>query len=162
MIDDNVMSAVYRQDVKALDALLAEGLNINDLDGDNRSILLNALTASKVDPSFIESLIARGADVNYQEPVEGWTGLHVVARDHNVPLGNLLLRSGATIEVEDVFGNTPLWRAAMSNRASLEMIKLLLAHGADPDHKNKTGVSPRDLATGFKQADVLKLYGSRN
>jgi hypothetical protein len=43
----------------------------------------------------------------------------------------------------------------------LELIKLLMSRGADPDMKNKNGESPRDLARGNLALEKLLRGGRR-
>ena len=56
----------------------------------------------------------------------------------------------------DVYGNTALWRAAFESRGQGAMLKLLLAHGANPDQPNHSGMSPRQLAETIANFDVKR------
>ena len=40
---------------------------------------------------------------------------------------------GLTVDIEDIFGHTPLWFAA--NHGHVACVDVLLVHGADSDHK---------------------------
>jgi len=62
------------------------------------------------------------------------------------------------ITIEDHFGNQPLRIVVFEDNgcnARIEIIRLLLSHGADPDHKNKVDKSPRDIPqiAGFTNLD---------
>ena len=39
----------------------------------------------------------------------------------------------STVDIEDVFGRTPLWLAASNGH--VDCVDVLLVHGASPDHK---------------------------
>ncbi len=58
----------------------------------------------------------------------------------------------------DEKGNTALFYA-VKRQYEPERIRMLLKYGADPDKKNKNGVSPRMLAKPKKQKDILNLFG---
>jgi ankyrin repeat protein len=79
-------------------------------------------------------LILERCDPNLRAPESGQTMLHeVIARDHGVgvPLASLLLDAGARMNVRDEFlKSTPLGWACRWGRE--ELVKLLLARGADP------------------------------
>ena len=95
------------------------------------------------------SLLEQGADPDVHDTDQQWTALHLAARDNDAELVKLLLDHGAEVDPVDTFGNTPLWRAVFA--AGEDTIRTLLEHGADPDRKNHSDVSPRDL--GLSPAD---------
>ena len=53
------------------------------------------------------------------------------------PIANALLDAGAEVNVADGNGLTPLMRAARVGR--LEVVRILLDHGADPTSRSKQG-----------------------
>jgi ankyrin repeat protein len=124
-------------------------------DADGRTPLMHAVLAG--DSGAVASLIDRGADVDAVDHDQRWTALHFAARDHNEAVARMLLDAGAEVDPEDVFGDTPLWRAVMSAGADLATIAVLLGHGADPRRKNRHGLSPLDLARESGQEDVVAL-----
>jgi ankyrin repeat protein len=78
---------------------------------------------------LIQALIAKGADVNAR-------------------LGKALwFRRFGGGGGPDTPGATPFWRAAQAN--DVEVMKLLVAEGADPDVYTEAGCSPLQVATGF-------------
>lgn len=86
----------------------------------------------------VKVLIARGADVNAQNAYH-FTPLHVICSGWgNVECARLLLEAGANPDLkESNAGMTPLlWAAA---KANTELVKLLLAHGADTEIRNNEG-----------------------
>nr|BAA76863.1 Zys 3 [Chlamydomonas reinhardtii] len=73
---------------------------------------------------------------------------------------------GLDVNTPDSTRRLPLVEAARSRDARLggsaAIVKLLLAHGADPNAKDKTGASARSTAAAVKElADLLKQWDAR-
>ena len=89
----------------------------------------------------VQKLIEYDADVD-AEDVDGWTPLSWASRGHHFKDGSvlrLLLESGAGVNSRavDDDGCTPLHRASING--ALEVVRLLLEHGADVEVLNKAG-----------------------
>ncbi|TAL43997.1 MAG: ankyrin repeat domain-containing protein, partial [Salinibacterium sp.] len=83
------------------------------------------------------------------------TPLHMACRQGHFEVARLLLEAGAPVDARDSFGNTRLWRAVFAFQGGdPALIRLLLAAGADPDVKNHTDRSPRDMAHIFDRPGV--------
>ena len=108
-----------------------------------RSALIDAVIDGKT--ANVTQLIQQGARVDDADKA-GWTALHFAARDQNVEITQLLLRSGAPANAQDVHGNTALFRAVFSSNGRVEVAKTLLGAGADKNIKNLANVSAFDLA----------------
>lgn len=122
----------------------------NEIDQD----LLSAIWSNTA--SLVEGLLKAGVDGNARNQ-RGWTPLHVAADHYSVDAARVLLGHGAEVNARDVYGNTPLARAVYRSKGGteLELVRLLLSRGADPDIKNKNGESPRDLAKGSPNLEKL-------
>jgi ankyrin repeat protein len=153
---NDVLRAVYRKDVSALERSTREEVNARDEDG--RTPLMHAVLAEDADAHVVRTLLERGADVSAAEPGQQWTALHFAARDQLEAIVQLLVDAGAAVDAVDVFGNTPLWRSVTSS-AKAEVARRLVAHGADPRRKNRYGVSPLDKAREIGRADLVALFG---
>jgi len=105
--------------------------------------------AMKEDGSVVLDLIRDHLDVN-QKDDDGRTPLHFAAQERNASVTQLLLDNKADPNVTDAHGNSPLWTAIMNARGDFTIIKLLLAAGANPRHKNNHGRSPHDMAMTMK------------
>jgi uncharacterized protein len=125
------------------------------LDRDGRSDLHYA--ACDGDLAAVEKFVSRGADVNLQDR-QGWTPLHFAAQALSREVTSYLLPHGASVDAQDAHGNTPLFLATFAFRGDGTVIQLLRAAGADPKRKNKSGVSPLELARTIANYDVAQFY----
>ncbi|MCV7224660.1 ankyrin repeat domain-containing protein [Mycolicibacterium komossense] len=91
-----------------------------------------AVMTNDIDGFSVE--LAAGNDINSPGP-EGMTPLHIAADKGNFEFVKALLDVGVDIDPINVWGNTPLWMAIMSqhlNDPDGAIIRLLIDHGADP------------------------------
>lgn len=116
---------------------------------------INAVLDNNV--AVVEQLLGNGVDINYQT-TQGSTALHIAAQQQLPAIAELLISHHATVDIEDDFGNTPLWAATFNSRGDGAVIKILLANNADPDHKNHNDKSPRELANTIANYDVKQYY----
>jgi protein phosphatase 1 regulatory subunit 16A len=70
--------------------------------------------------------------------------LHQASRRGYVSVAQALLDNGATIDARDAKEQTPLRRAV--NCRQLQIVRLLVRHGADPLAADRRGVTPLDVA----------------
>lgn len=88
----------------------------------------------------------------------GFVPLHFAAQGYAVDATRLLLEACATVDAVNRFGNTPLFVAVYDSRGRGEVIRMLLEHGADPDHANSSGQSPRGLAALISNYEVSQPF----
>ncbi|HMN92912.1 MAG TPA: ankyrin repeat domain-containing protein [Hydrogenophaga sp.] len=97
-------------------------------------------------------LIERGAQVN--KP--GWAPLHYAASTElpqSLAMARLLLEHHAYIDAESPNGTTPLMMAAFYGTSAL--VDLLLQEGADPQLRNRQGLTAIDFARrAGRQRDI--------
>jgi len=161
---DRIISFVYRNDYQALKKLIESGTAINaTVDRYGRTALMHAVLETNVDTDMVKFLIELGADVNVCEKQEKWTALHFAARDLKLERVKVLLTHGALIDPEDIFGNTPLWRCITSAFPGnkMEVINVLLENGANPNKKNKSGNSAKDIAILAAKTELVKLFDEK-
>ena len=149
---NEILQAIGDRDLVSLEQIGPDTVNLRDPEG--RTPLMNAILEETPDPAVVKCLISRGADVNIHDDDQQWTALHFAARDQKEFLVRILLQAGALVDPVDVFGNTPLWRSVMNATEDLGAIRELAAHGADPNKKNKHGISPLDLARETARMDI--------
>jgi hypothetical protein len=90
----------------------------------------------------VSAIVRSGVDVNMKD--QGSTALHRAAKRNRQKVVEFLLASGADVNAEDVFGNTPLTIAAM--RGYRELVKLLLEHKANPNTRSGQCHTPLEAA----------------
>jgi hypothetical protein len=102
-------------------------------------------------------LLAAGATVDVASGPTRGTALHQASRRGYVSVAQALLDHGATIDARDAKGQTPLRRAV--NCRQLQIVRLLVQHGADPRAADRRGVTARDVARTAEMKHVLADAG---
>ncbi|CAB3400551.1 unnamed protein product [Caenorhabditis bovis] len=77
-----------------------------------------------------------------------------------LPLLVTLYAHGADLNATDPHGNTALHKAAAlveAKKINMDCVKFLISAGADPNKVNERGESPRHLAAGLQNHDMLKI-----
>ena len=115
------------------------------------SSLLIAALEGNVDE--VSRLLASGCDPDAGDR-QGFVALHFAAQEYFPGIVRLLLESGATVDAENDWGNTPLWTAVFNSQGRGEVIELLREWGADPTHMNRSGRTPLNLARLIGDSDV--------
>jgi ankyrin repeat protein len=126
-------------------------------------ILMQAIWAGS--PECLRLVLTR-CDPNLRHPRFGRTILHDVAglglkntAEQNPILAGILLDAGASMtERDDILRSTPLGWACRWGR--LDMVKLLLARGADPVEADaEPWARPRAWAEKMNHRDILAIFG---
>jgi serine/threonine-protein phosphatase 6 regulatory ankyrin repeat subunit B len=114
--------------------------DIDDRDENNWTPLMGAVRQGSLDA--VRSLLARGADVN----AIGGPGcrdevspLRIAVMDDNLPMADLLVKSGAKVNACDCYGNTALVEAAL--QCSAPMLQLLIDAGATMERCSSTNAA---------------------
>jgi ankyrin repeat protein len=109
------------------------------------------------DVAMLEALLAAGESPDVQDE-QGFTPLHFAAQEHSLSAGVALLNAGATVDLENAFGNTALFVAVFNSKGRGELIDLLRSSGADPLHANASGQTPVGLARLIGNYDVDQFF----
>lgn len=167
--------ATRSNDVESVKVLLAAGANVNEVSGYGWSPLLIATQNRYY--KLAAYLIERGADVNLTNKGM-WSALYLATDNRNIESGDYPVRKGDMDHLDfikvlldkganpnarmkdssqtrtvftnqwlDENGATPFLRASQSGDVAL--MKLLLAHGADPKINTLLNVSPLQVAAGI-------------
>ena len=142
----DIFTAIERGDLARVKAFLDAGVNINAVDGFGYSPVHTA--SSNHQDAILSYLIDKGADVNLPDGNSGATLLHYVADFNQLAAAKAALARGGSLAIEDRRGNQPLWTAVFNDKGRserIDIVKLFIEHGADADHKNRFGKSPKDF-----------------
>jgi ankyrin repeat protein len=164
---EGYMSAVRKGDIKAINAFLNSGMELNTRNAFGSTALHAAADSNQL--GALNVLLARGAELeatstNLQTALyraalannaavagrlieagantnattlEGATPLFAAANNNNRNLAEMLLKNGANVNLKDRFSNTPLTMAVRGNFT--QMASLLLKYGANPNQTDLTG-----------------------
>lgn len=108
----------------------------------------------------VRETIGEGFDVN-EADADGLTPLHMASINKNYDSAKALLEAGAHVDTQDKWGNTPLWRAVFGKDGTVQLIELLIEHGADPTIENGSGNSPMGLARRLQKSDYLSVFDTK-
>ena len=150
--------AVRTQDHRAIEALIAAGVNVDESD-----FLLGSplhLAISSGDLKVAALLIDHGADLEAGSEINGMRPLHLAVQSGDMPMVGLLLDRGAYIEAHDGLQRTPLLIAA--NEGHMQVARLLLERGAAVD--GREGIrdrTPLMMASYFGRLETVKLLVER-
>lgn len=141
-----LMLATMRKRHGVTDVLLKRGASPNASDKNRVTPLM--IAASNGDTRTVGKLLALRAEVDARDK-SGGTAL---MRASNVPIVNLLIRSGADVHARSVDGMTPLMAAARDQ--IFNVIIALLQHGADIRTQDKQGRTARDWGYYYNYGSI--------
>lgn len=129
-----IHQAAFSGDVEKVRALIDSDVDVNASEPGCPGSLLT------FQPAMIEFLLANGADPSVQKNEFGASVLAGLCYVNQIECVRVLLESGADPNLgRDESLETPLHHA-LANDASLELIQLLIDHGADVNAKTNPGV----------------------
>jgi len=107
----------------------------------------------------MEVLLQTGADIGAKtdRPFGNGTALHLAVNNSHLAAVNLLLEKGADINALLSDGSTVLHCATRANDPRLEIVQLLVQHGANPETGDKDKPLPIHLAAYAGCADIVRF-----
>jgi ankyrin repeat protein len=121
--------AVYHVDYELLDTLIAKKAKVDVTNEFGSSPLAEAVKLA--DARMVKALLDAGAGPESPN-LDGETALMVAIKTGEFPIVEMLIKAGAKVNVVEKFHDqTPLMYAAAAGRNAPEMVKLLLAKGAN-------------------------------
>ena len=126
-----------------LKKLIAEGANINSVDGGGKTILYKlSYTLGRESNSWLVHLLLNNIpemDINAKNN-DGQTALHGAVSAQDLASIAILLGNGANINAQDNDGQTPIYRAFTSvGPKESEIFRVFLLKGVDLNIKTKSG-----------------------
>ncbi len=140
-LNEALFDAVRANDVNAVKSRINAGADVNAIDKDGKTPLLQRITKADV----AKLLIDAGADVNAKSIERGWTPLHRCIDDD---VAKLLINAGANVNAKDSDGNTPL-----HDSRSVGIANLLIGAGSDIHANNQNDQTPLHTCS---DADIAK------
>jgi ankyrin repeat protein len=121
--------AVYRVDYELIEALIAKKARVDVTNEFGATPIAEA--AKLADARMVKALLDAGAGPEGAN-ADGETALMLAIKTGELPVVEMLIKAGANVNAVEKFHNqTPLMWAAAATRNAGEMVKLLLAKGAD-------------------------------
>jgi len=137
--------AVYRFDYDLMDALIAKKAKV-DVTNEFGSTPLAEAT-KQGDARMVKMLLAAGSGTEGANE-DGQTALMIAIKNGDLPVFNLLIDAGAKVNtVEKVQDQTPLMWAAAAARNAPEMVKVLIAKGANVNARAKFNDWPGQITS---------------
>jgi ankyrin repeat protein len=151
-----LMVAAAAGDAEAVRLLLDAKASVNALDSAGQTALMMASTAGS--PAVVRLLLERGADARVLTK-RNESALGNAGTAGNVEVVRLLLEHGADVNARNIRGYSPLMLAASSDTMPVDVVKLLLAKGADATFTDDYDDTARDLAAKRGHTAVTRLLG---
>lgn len=150
---EDMEEAIIRNDSAAAIALLKRGMDVNTVDRQGNSLLIQAIRADL--PELFDFLMQRRARVNLRN-ASGETPLAIAAFLGRERYARRLVAAGAEI---NYFGWAPLAYAAYNGHTKI--VELLLSKGAEIDAQNESGATALFFASRFGHIDAVRLLLKR-
>jgi ankyrin repeat protein len=134
--------------LNVVEALLAAGAHPNarmygSHSGEFSTLMCAMDRCNKEWMKIVDAMIAAGAEVNPKDFSR--SPLMYAVERHDVVLVKALLARGANVNLKSGIGTTPLMTATVSCVPSVEVVKLLVAAGADADARSNDGETALSL-----------------
>jgi ankyrin repeat protein len=150
---DDYYRAIRANDLTLLDSLIAKG-DVNTKDRHGATPLMYAAAVGSAEA--VKALLAKGADAKAKNAFDATALMWGVA---NLEKVRMLVDAGADVNAHSKQGMTPLLIAA-NNAGSAEIVRLLLAKGADPKATDDGGTTLLAAATA-NDLDMVRLFIER-
>ncbi len=147
--DPAMAPQAHPDDVELFELVSAYGVKPPSKQSDGEEFVYLCRGDRGGNPTEVARMLARGVDVDFQDH-KGKTALHRAAKAGFLETIDVLLEHGASLEVQDKVGETPLFDAVRSTIRDVDRkkktIRLLLKVGADKRHRNKRDETAADIA----------------
>lgn len=150
-----IIKLIYEKTIPELNELRVKGFDFTVIDPYDQNNGLIAYSGYGYSHKYeqaemVDFLLSCGLDINHQKNKRDYqlSALHMAVANHHSKIIEALIERGASIEIQDLTGNTPLFNTISEYRGQyeiMEIIELLLRSGASIDIKNNKNNSARDL-----------------
>ena len=159
-MDRELIAAAERGDLPSVQALIARGANVNAKDQKQDSAFL--IASANGHTAVVKATLAAGADLNSTNRYGG-TGLIPACHHGHLDTVRLLLTTKIDVNHVNNLGWTALLEAVIlgdGGPTHTEIVRELLAQGADPRIADRDGVSALEHARRRNYARMAELLAS--
>jgi len=151
---DKWIKYLKNNDYMAVKKYIKDGADLEDANESGESVL--ALSLRYIcDLDLVMLLVESGADI-YDFDEEGVSIFEMAITYNNVDIVNYIIGKGIDVNFTQRRSKfTPLMAATCYGR--VEIVKILLAHGAKSDARDSKGISVVDFARKMNKKSILKL-----
>jgi ankyrin repeat protein len=153
-----LMQAVQRNDRAAVEALIAQGVDVGEPDRTGDVPLIMA--AYQGHTEIVRVLLEAGADVAAVDPGMKATALHAAAYAGHADAARLLIDYGVEVDKQGPYnGYTALHDAIWQNH--VDVAEVILAAGPDLTLTSHSGETPLDFARSQGRREIAALIERR-
>jgi uncharacterized protein len=159
-LDRELIAAAERGDLPSVQALIARGANVNAKDQKQDSAFL--IASANGHTALVKATLAAGADLNSTNRYGG-TGLIPACHHGHLDTVRLLLTTKIDVNHVNNLGWTALLEAVIlgdGGPTHTEIVRELLAHGADPRIADRDGVTALEHARHRNYSRMVELLAS--
>jgi ankyrin repeat protein len=153
-----LMQAVNRDDAAAVRKLIAQGVNVDELEPNGDAPLI--MSAYQGHTEITRLLLEAGADVGALDPGMKATALHAAAYAGRAADAKLLVEHGIDIDKQGPYnGYTALHDAIWQN--NVDVAKVLIDAGANLHLKANNGQTPLDFAKAKRATQIIAMIEAK-
>ena len=153
---ESFLSVISTGDTESAQLFLDAGYSPSERDA--RGVPALSLAVRSQYPDMVRVLLDSGADVNYVAADRGYSPLMDAAQKGDEIMCRILIEYGADVNLASKDGQTALILCA--GRGDVHISKILYINGADPEKKDKLGMSALGYARLFKNEKLLALFNN--
>ena len=163
-LDEQFIEACKAGDLSKVESLLEQGVHIEARDGSDHQTGL-VFSANRGHFSIVKMLIKMGAEINATDD-KGWTALSEASYRGRTPIVEFLLEKKASTLPSTSWldsrehGNALFWcieSAWNSYSEKIEIVKLLLAHGCEPEGVDENNRDSLAIAKHRNYTEIIQL-----